>query len=185
VEGVLEPFETENPFLLRLFAMPEFGDVPRKAPELLQSVSPDAEEQLLAALHLRHGRYRVGYLLLTTAMLRWVQTAPFRDHDYWTYDYALEIEGGPLMGAVIRTPDGKQFQRRWGRAKSFGEMFRLAQQAVAWQHDHSVTTSAVASKPSGDPDPVAALERLAELRQQGLLDDEEFNAAKRKVLGLG
>ena len=34
-----------------------------------------------------------------------------------------------------------------------------------------------------DEDPVAKLEKLAELKKQGVLTDEEFSAAKAKLLG--
>ena len=41
------------------------------------------------------------------------------------------------------------------------------------------------SQPPGDQasDPVERLSKLAELKQQGLLTDEEFTAAKAKILG--
>jgi hypothetical protein len=38
--------------------------------------------------------------------------------------------------------------------------------------------------PSGSPDDLTRLERLAELHRSGDLTDEEFAAAKRRLLGL-
>jgi outer membrane protein OmpA-like peptidoglycan-associated protein len=43
--------------------------------------------------------------------------------------------------------------------------------------------AAPAAAPAPAPDPIAELERLAQLKQQGILTDEEFAAAKAKVLG--
>jgi hypothetical protein len=53
-----------------------------------------------------------------------------------------------------------------------------AQQAVAEQ-----TAAQQAAAPAGDPT-IAELERLASLKQQGILTDEEFAAAKARVLGI-
>ena len=54
-------------------------------------------------------------------------------------------------------------------------MEAAAQQAVAQQQ--------AAAAPAGG-DPIAELERLAQLKQQGILTDEEFAAAKAKLLGI-
>jgi hypothetical protein len=51
-------------------------------------------------------------------------------------------------------------------------MEAAAQQAAAQQQ---------AAAPAADP--IAELERLAQLKQQGILTDEEFTAAKAKLLG--
>jgi hypothetical protein len=40
-----------------------------------------------------------------------------------------------------------------------------------------------AAAPAGGDDPVAQLERLAALKQQGILTDAEFEAQKAKILG--
>ena len=46
--------------------------------------------------------------------------------------------------------------------------------------------AAAAAQPAqpAETDVAAELERLAQLRQQGILDDEEFAAAKRQILGI-
>jgi uncharacterized protein HemX len=54
-------------------------------------------------------------------------------------------------------------------------MQAAAEQAVAQQQATAAPASA---------DPVAELERLAQLKAQGVLSDEEFAAAKSKLLGL-
>ena len=43
--------------------------------------------------------------------------------------------------------------------------------------------AAATAAPAGG-DPVAELEKLAQLKAQGLLSDEEFAAAKAKILGI-
>jgi hypothetical protein len=57
-------------------------------------------------------------------------------------------------------------------------MQAAAQQAVAQQQ-------AAAPPAAGGDQTVAELERLASLKQQGILSDEEFTAAKAKLLGIG
>jgi len=46
--------------------------------------------------------------------------------------------------------------------------------------------SAPAAAPAAEPtaDPVAEIERLGALKEKGLLTDEEFAAAKAKILGI-
>jgi multidrug resistance efflux pump len=55
-------------------------------------------------------------------------------------------------------------------------MQAAAEQAAAQQ-------AAAAPAPAA-ADPIAELERLAQLKAQGVLSDEEFAAAKAKVLGI-
>src|SRR6476646_9489803 len=61
-------------------------------------------------------------------------------------------------------------------------MQAAAQQAVAQQQAAAPPPPPAAA--GGDPT-VAELERLATLKQQGILSDEEFAAAKAKLLGIG
>ena len=56
-------------------------------------------------------------------------------------------------------------------------MQAAAEQAVAAQQ-------AAAPAAAAPADPIAELERLAQLKQQGILSDEEFAAAKAKLLGI-
>lgn len=61
-------------------------------------------------------------------------------------------------------------------------MQAAAQQAVA-DAQAQAAPAAPAAAPGGDT--LAELERLGALKAQGILTDEEFAAAKAKVLGLG
>jgi hypothetical protein len=58
-------------------------------------------------------------------------------------------------------------------------MQAAAEQAVAAQQAAAPAAAAPAAA-----DPIAELERLAQLKQQGILSDEEFAAAKAKLLGI-
>ena len=62
---------------------------------------------------------------------------------------------------------------------------RVAQKQADKQADKEATQQAAAA-PAAEPevDPVAEIERLGALRDKGLLTDEEFAAAKAKILGI-
>jgi outer membrane protein OmpA-like peptidoglycan-associated protein len=57
------------------------------------------------------------------------------------------------------------------------------QQMQQQQAMEAAAQQAAAPAAAPAPDPIAELERLAQLKQQGILTDEEFAAAKAKVLG--
>jgi hypothetical protein len=46
------------------------------------------------------------------------------------------------------------------------------------------TTAASAPSATSEPEYVGELERLAQLREQGILSEEEFEAKKRQILGI-
>ena len=46
------------------------------------------------------------------------------------------------------------------------------------------TTAASAPSAASEPEYVGELERLAQLRDQGILSEEEFEAKKRQLLGI-
>jgi multidrug resistance efflux pump len=60
---------------------------------------------------------------------------------------------------------------------------QAAMQAAAEQAVAAQQAAAPAAAPAA-ADPIAELERLAQLKQQGILSDEEFAAAKAKLLGI-
>ncbi len=69
------------------------------------------------------------------------------------------------------------------QADQQAQMQAMAQQAAAEQ---AAAQQAAAPAPSGgvDDEVVAQLERLAKLKDQGILTEEEFQAQKSKILGL-
>ena len=175
-EAALGTFETENPWLKKVFAMSAYGQAPVKAVELLREVSPDPEERIITALHVRHGSMKRGYVIATTSCLRYVQTFPGRSENYWPYTYKLEIAGGMGQGGVIRSPEGEQFQARWGKVKQFREIYNAMQHASAWDADNKPQPTPVVVQNA--PGLSEELEKLAALRAQGILTDAEFQDAK-------
>ena len=183
-ESVLERFDTPNPWLQKLFNMPNYGTVPAVAVGLLREVSPDSDERLLTAIKAEHGRMRRGYLLATTKWLRWIRTFPGRADDQWGYDYKLEYKGISLTKAVIILGSGDQFQTYRSRAKPFVQMVNVIQQAMMWDADNTEQMVVDAMATSAPPPSSLAeeLQKLADMHQQGILTPEEFAAAKQKLM---
>jgi hypothetical protein len=179
----LQPFETPNPWLRRVFSLPAYGKTPAGAVQALRRVSPDPEEIVVAGLRASHnGRSRRGYLIATTTLLRWVQTFPTASDDFW--DYGLKVE--VTASGILQLGPGDLFQVRWGTAKRFRELHAAMQQAVLWEADNATPQVAVVEtvRANGAASSIAdELGKLASLRERGLLTDEEFSAAKRSLLG--
>ena len=69
-----------------------------------------------------------------------------------------------------------------------GRVQRNQQQKYAAQDAAAAQAAAPAAAPAAaaasDEDPMAQVQKLAELHKQGILTDEEFAAAKAKALGI-
>jgi hypothetical protein len=78
-----------------------------------------------------------------------------------------------VVGGVQHRQQAKAAQA--ADAQAYQEQEAAAQQAAAQQ---------AAAPPPPASDPIAELERLAKLKEQGILTDEEFSAAKAKLLGI-
>ena len=66
-----------------------------------------------------------------------------------------------------------------------GRVQRNQQQKYAAQDAAAAQAAApVAAPAASDEDPMAQVQKLAELHKQGILTDEEFAAAKAKALGI-
>lgn len=186
-DGILEPHATENPWLGKLFAMPGYGDIPPKAIEALRSVSPDPGERLVAAIECQNGPMRIGWLLATTKMLRWVRRLPTRAEDMWGYDRKVAASSmGP--GGILHVCD-LNFQCKGmfsGKAaKRFVEAHNAMQQALAWESDHTdkQVVTAITEPRGGGASLAEEIQQLADLHEQGVLSAEEFAAAKQKLVG--
>ena len=194
----LERFATDNPYLQRLFSHELYGRVPEASRELLTTLTTaHPDERFLTAMRVRHGQGEGGFLMITTHFLRYVKAGRLvtilKKDEYWPLDWDIEAEG-TLGPGVIRTATGHQFQL-WGtKAQRFLEFYRLAQLAMHWTasadatdrqalHDAAaiatVTTAAASHAPVSLAGEIAELGRL---RDQDLLSDEEFTAAKQKLL---
>ncbi len=66
-----------------------------------------------------------------------------------------------------------------------GRVARRQQSKYAAQDQQAYEQQAPAAPaPTAEPDYVAELEQLAQLRDQGILSPEEFEAKKKQILGL-
>ena len=186
-EAILAPYSTENPWLQQLFAAPEYGEISPKAIEALRSVSPDQDEQLVAAIECMNGPMRIGWLLATTTCLRWVRRRPTRAQDAWDYGWKVSASSmGP--GGILHVGDlifqcAGMFSAK--SAKRFAESHRAMQQALIWESTNTDArvVAALTEPPSTGASLAEEIRQLADLHQQGILSDEEFSAAKSKLVG--
>jgi len=88
-----------------------------------------------------------------------------------------------VSGSVQRHQADKQQsqyeQQQYEAQQQQAQMNAAAQQAVAQQQ----AAAAPAAAPAASVDIVAELQKLAALKEQGILSDAEFAAAKAKLLG--
>jgi hypothetical protein len=180
---VMQQHASENPYIGKVFAHKYFGQVPPKAIELLERVSPDGDELLIYATRTSHGALRRGYLLLTTHGIRWVQTLPTFDEDLYSFDFRIEYKRIDMMKGMLVTHDGRQFQLRPGKGKAVRDLFMQVAQAITWETNNTPATPAPTAAPPPDSRDLATqLKELGELKAQGLLDDSEFEQAKARLL---
>jgi len=187
---VLESFETDNPYLNRIFEEINKLRIPTKAVNLFLRVSPDDDELLVAALPCSNGGVRRGFLLATTEYLRWAQSFPTDFDRFTTYDYPITYKKIDLGKGLITTADGWQYQTHYsisGSAKAFYNIYQLMQQSIGWNQSKGPQPSdpPQSNEPAyvTSPDLPAQLERLSKLFESGLLDEDEFKAAKRQIIG--
>jgi hypothetical protein len=177
---VLQRQQTDNPHINRIFQSQAFGQVPMKAVELLEKVSPDSNELLVYAVRTRHGQWKRGYLLLTTRGVRWVQTLPVFAEDLYSFDWKIEYKRLGLLKGLLTTADGDQFQLLATKAKAFRDLFYQLAQAGEWQ---VASDSESAQEAVQQGDLAGQLRELSDLHGQGVLSDDEFAAAKARLLG--
>lgn len=68
-----------------------------------------------------------------------------------------------------------------------GTAYAVGKHASNQREEQAAEAAAAAPPPQvapAEPDTVEQLRRLAELRDQGILTEEEFSAEKRKILGM-
>jgi hypothetical protein len=76
-------------------------------------------------------------------------------------------------------------QERWaGQEQQKYEQQLQAEQAAAYQQQQAAMQAAPAAAPEAEPDYMAELERLAQLKNQGIITEEEFQAKKKQLLGI-
>jgi hypothetical protein len=72
---------------------------------------------------------------------------------------------------------------RMQRRRSFVQS-RLGTKEDFSSREEPVETTAPAAPAASEPEYVGELERLADLRDRGILSDEEFEAKKQQILGI-
>ncbi len=85
-----------------------------------------------------------------------------------------------VAGGVARHQAGKQEQA--AEADAYEQQQQAAAMAPPQQYANAAPPPAADGGVSDDT--VAQLERLAKLKEQGILTDEEFTAQKAKILGM-
>jgi Short C-terminal domain len=93
------------------------------------------------------------------------------------------------MGLFAERAAGRMQARQTYRTMARMQRRRsFIQDRVGMRQDFSREEPAetTASAPAATPEPeyVGELERLAQLREQGILSDEEFEAKKKQILGI-
>jgi len=193
---VLTPFETNNPYLERLFGHAGFGIFPEGSPQLLAGLSTRApKEKLIAGLRVNHGMRELGVLMVTTNWLRYVKkgllvTLTAAD-ELWPLDGSLQMVDG--ISSIFRTADGNQFQPRSvvpiaarKQAKAFLDVYKLTALAQSHAEQEAEDAERAAHRGAanaGGGSTVEGLKDLVALKESGHLSDEEFAAAKVRLLG--
>lgn len=93
-----------------------------------------------------------------------------------------------VSGSVARRQQtkaqGQYEQQQFEAQQQQAQMQAMAQQAAAEQAaQQAAAQPAAAPPPAAGGDMMAQLQQLAQLHTQGILSDEEFTAAKAKLLG--
>ncbi|MEZ4518654.1 MAG: SHOCT domain-containing protein [Chloroflexota bacterium] len=90
------------------------------------------------------------------------------------------VTSAAIGGAMQKRAMGKQAAAQEEAAEQQAEMQQMAEQAAQEQQ----AAQAPAAAPAGNEnDTIAQLQQLAQLKQSGILTDEEFEAQKKKILG--
>ncbi len=89
--------------------------------------------------------------------------------------------GAAMLGGAVMA--GRASQRASYREQDQEQRLETLEQQPAAPAPAAAPASAPASSGAGSSDIVARLKQLGDLKQSGVLSDEEFEAAKRKLLG--
>lgn len=81
-----------------------------------------------------------------------------------------------VSGGVMR------HQQRKAQEQYEAQQYEMQQQAAMYAPPPEAAAPAPAAAPAGGTDVVAELQKLADLKAQGILSDAEFEAAKAKLL---
>ncbi|TQK17577.1 putative oligomerization/nucleic acid binding protein [Microbacterium sp. SLBN-154] len=88
---------------------------------------------------------------------------------------------GSMQGSRERKAQAQYEQEQYQAAQQQAQLDAAAQAAVAAQMPQAAPVASAPAAGGGD-DMIARLQQLAALKQSGVLTDEEFTAAKAKLL---
>ena len=111
-------------------------------------------------------------------------TIQFKEANIWVHGYIqFGVMGGveSIGGARAATTDENSVIFRTDQADAFA---RLKDAVQARMHEIQAARSAPPAAPAASVDPLAQIQQLGALRDQGLITDEEFEAKKAQLLGL-
>jgi len=95
---------------------------------------------------------------------------------------ATAVAGG-VRGHQQAKADQQYEAQQYEAQQQQAQMDAAAQQAVAQQQAAAAAAAPAAAPAAGGVDLVAELQKLSALKDQGILSDAEFAAAKAKLLG--
>ena len=127
---------------------------------------------------------RMGVLVATNKRLVFVDKGIVRVRvEDFPYDKitSIQYETGWVMGTVTIFASGNRAEIKnvmRGRTRTFGDYVRARVSAPA---KNASSPAPSAAKPA-EEDVIDKLERLAKLKEQGILTEEEFNTQKSKLL---
>jgi hypothetical protein len=185
---VLQPFETDNPYLLKLFAHRAFRVFPPGTPELLAGLDTVADgEQLIAGVRVSRGLMEKGTLMVTTHWIRYASKGRRAKDGFWELDGSLAIKtdlgyppgfrvGGNMFGGSRVPMAGRK------EATDFGEIYSLVVGAGDHIRQELHTAALEGMADSGTGGTVSEIKELVALRDAGELSPEEFEVAKARLL---
>jgi hypothetical protein len=179
---------SDNPWEKRIQESPLYGMVPNNIVELMKRVSADPNEKVISSIGVWHGWTKLGYLVITSNYLRWIQTLPSGSEDLFfqlntiieKYDDSA-LHYVPITGSVINI-DGLQFQVKANKtgAREFVKLYGMVQQSLLHQpHVNPAKSESFGSQSSGIAD---ELQKLATLKEQKMLTEKEYQTAKQQLL---
>jgi hypothetical protein len=189
---VFQPFETDNPYLQKLFAHPSFGVFPNGCIEQLTGIVNVADdEQLVTGIHVGHGLMEGGSLMVTTHFLRYAKKGRLSastKNEFWPLGTGMQLDADLGSPSTLLFETGHQFQigripivsRR--QAKGFFDIHKLVAGAGEHMHGELQAAALEGMASSGVPGAAAEIKELAALRDAGDLSQEEFEVAKARLL---
>jgi len=96
---------------------------------------------------------------------------------------AVVVGTASAVAGGVQHHQQQKYAEQDAQAQAEADAAAYQQQMAAMQAQQAAAATASAAAPAGTPDLTAQLMQLGQLKEQGILNDEEFQAAKAKLLG--